>query len=277
VFVVELIAAAAVPLHAERDRAVRPAQVVTPAHAHASPVARQLRVGDRRVRLLGSDSPAIDRLMSRIEADIGGAVEAVQAFWGVDWSHDISVVVAGTDEEFHAAAGGGPASKWGDIAAVTVADRVDPARRLVLGERIVFAPGAAGMSETSLRIVLTHELFHYAARADTALDAPRWLTEGVADFVARPPTPVPVDALPVPLTLPSDADLDTSGTQRSSAYDRAWWFARFVADIYGTAKLRALYVATCGFSHVDVPTALHDVLADDAAIVLVRWHQWAAR
>jgi hypothetical protein len=277
VFVVELIAAAAVPLHAERDRAVRPAQVVTPAHAHASPVARQLRVGDRRVRLLGSDSPAIDRLMSRIEADIGGAVEAVQAFWGVDWSHDISVVVAGTDEEFHAAAGGGPASKWGDIAAVTVADRVDPARRLVLGERIVFAPGAAGMSETSLRIVLTHELFHYAARADTALDAPRWLTEGVADFVARPPTPVPVDALPVPLTLPSDADLDTSGTQRSSAYDRAWWFARFVADIYGTAKLRALYVATCGFSHVDVPTALHDVLADDAAIVLVRWEQWAAR
>jgi hypothetical protein len=277
VFVVELIAAAAVPLHAERDRAVRPAQVVTPAHAHASPVARQLRVGDRRVRLLGSDSPAIDRLMSRIEADIGGAVEAVQAFWGVDWSHDISVVVAGTDEEFHAAAGGGPASKWGDIAAVTVADRVDPARRLVLGERIVFAPGAAGMSETSLRIVLTHELFHYAARADTALDAPRWLTEGVADFVARPPTPVPVDALPVPLTLPSDADLDTSGTQRSSAYDRAWWFARFVADIYGTAKLRALYVATCGVSHVDVPTALHDVLGDDVAIVLVRWHQWAAR
>jgi hypothetical protein len=277
VFVVELIAAAAVPLHAERDRAVRPAQVVTPAHAHASPVARQLRVGDRRVRLLGSDSPAIDRLMSRIEADIGGAVEAVQAFWGVDWSHDISVVVAGTDEEFHAAAGGGPASKWGDIAAVTVADRVDPARRLVLGERIVFAPGAAGMSETSLRIVLTHELFHYAARADTALDAPRWLIEGVADFVARPPTPVPVDALPVPLTLPSDADLDTSGTQRSSAYDRAWWFARFVADIYGTAKLRALYVATCGVSHVDVPTALHDVLGDDVAIVLVRWHQWAAR
>jgi hypothetical protein len=277
VFVVELIAAAAVPLHAERDRAVRPAQVVTPAHAHASPVARQLRVGDRRVQLLGSDSPAIDRLMSRIEADIGGAVEAVQAFWGVDWSHDISVVVAGTDEEFHAAAGGGPASKWGDIAAVTVADRVDPARRLVLGERIVFAPGAAGMSETSLRIVLTHELFHYAARADTALDAPRWLIEGVADFVARPPTPVPVDALPVPLTLPSDADLDTSGTQRSSAYDRAWWFARFVADIYGTAKLRALYVATCGVSHVDVPTALHDVLGDDVAIVLVRWHQWAAR
>jgi len=34
---------------------------------------------------------------------------------------------------------------------------------------------------------------------------------------------------------------------------------------------------TCGVRHTDVPTALHDVLADDAAIVLVRWDQWVAR
>ena len=276
--VIELITAylvgGAVPLHA--DRAIRRAQVVTPAQAHTSAVTREFRVGDRRVRLLGSNVPAVERLMSRIQADLGGAIEAVQAFWGADWTRDISMVIAGTDEEFRAAAGGGPASRWADIAAVTVADRVDPVGRLVIGERIVFAPGAAAMSEKSLRIVLTHELFHYAARADTALDAPRWLAEGVADFVARPPAPVPVDALPVPLTLPSDADLDAPGSQRSSAYDRAWWFARFVADTYGAAKLRELYVATCGATHVDMPVALHDVLGDDAAVVLVRWHQWAA-
>ena len=237
-------------------------------------MARQLTVGDRRVRLVGSDVPASEHLMSRIAANIGGAIDEVKAFWGVDWSRDVSVVVAGSDEEFHAAAGGGPASQWADIAAVTVADRVDPVQRVAVGQRIVFAPGAVGMSATSLRIVLAHELFHYAARADTALDAPRWLTEGVADFVARPHTAVPVDALPVPLTLPSDADLDTPGPERSLAYDRAWWFARFVADTYGTAKLRELYVATCGVRHTDVPTAAHDVLADDPAILLVRWLQW---
>ena len=250
--------------------------MVNPAHAHTGAVTRQFRADDRHVRLLGSDVPAVERLMSRIQADMGGAVAAVQAFWGADWTRDISLMVSGTNEEFRAAAGGGPGSQWADIAAVTVADRVDPVGRLVTGERIVFAPGAAGMSDNALRIVLTHELFHYAARADTALDAPRWLAEGVADFVARAPAPVPVDALPVPLSLPSDADLDNSGQQRSSGYDRAWWFARFVADTYGTAKLRDLYVASCGASHVDVPTALHDVLGDDAAIVLVRWHQWAA-
>ncbi len=93
------------------------------------------------------------------------------AFWGTDWPRDIVVVAAGSDEQFRALAGGGA-----DIAAATTA------------ERIVFAPGAAAMSDAALRIVLRHELFHYAARADTAADAPRWLTEGVADFVARPHT-----------------------------------------------------------------------------------------
>jgi hypothetical protein len=276
VVVAGLIVAAAAP--SDQRSNARPPQLVIPGHGPAIPAARQttqLTVGDRRVRLLNSDGLANDRLVSRVAANIGAAVATVEAFWGADWSHEISVVFAGTDEEFRGAAGGGPASQWADIAAVTAADRVDPMRRLAVGQRIVFAPGAAGMSETALRIVLAHELFHYAARADTILDAPRWLTEGVADFVARPRTAVPVDALPVPLMMPSDADLDTPGSQRSLAYDRAWWFARFVADTYGTPKLRDLYLATCGVRHADVPTAIHDVLGEDTAIVLVRWHQWA--
>lgn len=138
--------------------------------------------------LLSLGGAATDRLLSRIAAGIDAAVDEVVAFWGTDWSHDIFVVAAGSDEQFHAAAGGGLASQWADIAAITVVDRVDPARRTVVGQRIVFAPGAAHMSPAALRIVLGHELFHYAARADTALDAPRWLAEGVADFVARPKT-----------------------------------------------------------------------------------------
>ena len=277
VFAVELIAAAAVPFDAARDSGARPAQLVTPAHGQVSATAKSLVVGDRTVRLLGLGGTAGDRLLSRVASNIGAAVSAVEAFWGVDWSRDVSVVAARSDEEFRGAAGGGPASQWADIAAVTVVDRVDPAHRVAVGQRIVFAPGAANMNEVALRIVLAHELFHYAARADTSPDAPQWLTEGVADFVARPPTPVPADALPVPLTLPSDADLDTPGLQRSLAYDRAWWFARFVADTYGPTKLRDLYLASCGVRHADVPTAVHDVLGTDPAGLLVRWHQWLTR
>jgi hypothetical protein len=277
VFVVELIAAAAVPFHLESDIRARPAQLVAPAHSHVSAGATPLVVGDRTLRLLGLGTPATDGLLSRIAANMGAAVDEAEAFWGVDWSRDVSVVAAGSDEEFRATVGGGPASQWTDIAAVTVADRVDPANRLVIGQRIVFAPGAVNMTEPALRIVLTHELFHFAARADTALDAPRWLTEGVADFVARPSAPVPADARSAYLSLPSDIDLDTPGTQRSLTYDRAWWFARFVADTYGTAKLRAYYLAACGVGHTDPLAAAHNVLGVDSAGLLTRWQQWMTR
>ena len=240
------------------------------------PDTQSVPAGDKivEVRTLGTvPEPALE---ARVRSAMVPAVRDVERFWGSDWPRTITVVLADSDYRFVFEAHLDPRRTWTDIAAVAVADSVDPDQRTANGQRIVLAPGAAAMSDESLRIVLTHELFHYAARADTALEAPRWVIEGVADFVARPPDPVPADALPVPLTLPSDADLDTPGSQRSSAYDRAWWFARFVADIYGAAKLRELYAGTCGATRVDVPVALHDVLGDDAAVVLVRWHQWAA-
>ena len=220
--------------------------------------------------------PQSQTLLARVAADMGHAVDAVEAFWGTDWPHDVDVVATGSQRQFEARAGGGPAGQWADIAEIAVADRVEPAWRIALGQRIVFAPGAAGMSESALRIVLSHELFHYAARADTALDAPRWLTEGVADYVARPHAPLP-GVTPLPTALPSDADLAAPGPQRSQAYDRAWLFALFVADTRGAQPLRALYQAACGDGHTDLPDAVHDVLGTDTAGILADWQQWLTR
>lgn len=237
----------------------------------ARPIAgAPLVVGDHRTVILENrGGPRGAALAVRIADNISDAVEAVETFWGTDWPHRIEVTVTGSDREFAALAGGGTAdvTQWADVAAVAVADRVEPARRLAAGQRVVFAPGAAAMSTPALRIVLTHELFHYAARADTALDAPRWLTEGVADFVARP-TGDGVTASP---GLPSDADLDAPGPRRAQAYERAWGFASFVADRFGTAKLREFYVAACGPGHADVATAAHGVLGATLADVLAEW------
>jgi hypothetical protein len=229
--------------------------------------------GDRSVRMINLGDSRSAVLLGRVLANVGRAVDAVEAFWGTDWSRDITVVATGSQRQFEAEAGGGSAAQWADIAAVAVADRIDPVRRIAVRQRIVFAPDAADMSESALRIVLTHELFHYAARAETALDAPQWLTEGVADYVARPQLALPKVAT-LSTALPSDADLAAPGLQRSLAYDRAWWFARFVADIHGTATLRALYRTVCGVGHVDLPTAVHDVLDTDVTGVLAGWQQW---
>lgn len=189
-------------------------------------------------------------LIDRIADELPGATEAVTAFWGSDWRRDISIVVAGSAEQFEVLAGGGP-----DIAATTTVDR------------IMFSPDATAMNDTDLRTVLRHELFHYAARADTAADAPVWLTEGVADYVGRPPAPT---APAPPIALPTDAELNTPGPGRSAAYDRAWEFATYVAGTYGIDKLRALYVAACGHGHPDVDTAIREALGVDVSEVLSR-------
>lgn len=236
-----------------------PASLTTPAAASTT----ETLTDGRTVHLVGLGGAHTASLLARIGAEMSEAAQAVTAFWGPDWPREVVIVAAGSDVEFGSLAGGGP-----DTAATTTA------------ERIMFAPGAAAMSDGSLRIVLRHELFHFASRAATAADAPRWLTEGVADFVGRPATPRPPDAAALALGphasggLPTDADLD--GPDRSRAYDRAWWFSRFVADAYGTDTLRALYLRACGPGHPDAVTAVRETLGADLPTVLARWRHWMA-
>lgn len=228
------------------------------------------------MQLVNLGSARTGALLTRIEVEMADAVGAVDRFWGTDWTRDIVVVATDTEDQFVDQAHLDAGRQWDDIAAVAVADEVDLDRRRAIGQRIVLAPGAADMSEGALRIVLTHELFHLAARADTALDAPRWLTEGVADFVARPPAPLPADAGRT-TALPTDADLDASGPSRSAGYDRAWWFARFAADTYGVDGLRRLYEAACGPGHGDFATAVPRALGIDVSELQTRWARWLTR
>lgn len=249
------------------DRAAAPTVPRTAApDAQTSPPAPTTRAlpGGRTATLIAVGGPDSAALTRRIADELGPATEAVTAFWGQEWRRDIVVAVAASDAQFAALAAPTPGAPTTDIAAVTTADR------------ILFAPGAAGMTAPSLRIVLRHELFHYAARADTAPDAPRWLTEGVADYVARPAPAAPPGA-GVPARLPTDTDLDTAGPVRSLAYDQAWLFSRYVADRYGIAALRTLYLRACGQGHPDVATAVRDTLGESLPEVEAGWQAWQAR
>ena len=76
--------------------------------------------------------------------------------------------------------------------------------------------------------------------------------------------------------VPSDADLDTEGSTRALAYDRAWWFTRFVADRYGVQALRRLYLKACGTGHPGVETAVSQALSASFGEVLVQWRNWLA-
>ena len=200
-------------------------------------------------------------------------MNVVDDFWDRPWDRDVRVVTTGSQQEFVTQAHLDPAGHWSDIAAVAVADDVDLASGRATGQRIVFAPGASAMSDDALRIVVTHELFHLAARGATATDAPRWLTEGVADYVARPAAPIPAAAREN-TELPTDAELDSAGAARSTGYDRAWWFSRFVADVYGVEGLRQLYYRACGPGHGSFAEAVRQALGVDMDALRSRWAQW---
>ena len=122
-----------------------PASLTTPTAASTT----ETLDDGRTVHLIGLGGAHTAPLLARIAAQMNDAGRAVTAFWGPEWPRDVVIVAAGSDAEFGSLAGGGP-----DIAATTTA------------ERIMFAPGAAAMSDASLRIVLRHELFHFASRAD---------------------------------------------------------------------------------------------------------------
>lgn len=212
----------------------------------------------RTAHLRGLGGARTQPLLDRIAAELDGATAAVTAFWGPDWPRDIVVIATETDEQFRVLGFDGP-----DIAAATTADG------------IVFAPGSAAMSSEALRMVLRHELFHYAARAHTAADAPRWLAEGVADYVGRPPEPLPGPAAAATLArLPTDADLDAVGPQRSAAYDRAWWFSRYIATRYGPATLAELYRRASAPGHPDIAVAVKETVGAGLDEVQAGWRDW---
>ncbi|MBU8820221.1 peptidase [Mycolicibacterium goodii] len=253
---VALLAGAADPSAPDRQPQPSVSGPVVPSAPTTAPVPTFALPDGRTAHLLNLGGP--DALLGRIRDELPAAAQAVTAFWGPDWPREIVIAVAGSPEQFRALGGAGA-----DIAAITTIDR------------IVFAPGAVNMSPAALRIVLRHELFHYAARSVTAYDAPRWLTEGVADYVARPDAPRPgPQGAEVLARLPTDADLDTPGVARSTAYDRAWWFSRYVADAYGVAELRDLYVRACGFDHPDIATAVRESLGADLDVVVDGWRRW---
>lgn len=218
----------------------------SPQPAPTGPSTRTVATPDgRTAQLADLGAPGGGALLDRIAGELPSATAAVTAFWGPQWPRDIPIVVAGTTGQFATLGGGGDG-----IAATTTA------------QRITFAPGATAMDDADLRTVVRHELFHYAARADTAADAPVWFTEGVADYVARPPAATPPAA---PRGFPSDAEMAAPGPARDEAYDRAWEFASYVAGVYGEDTLRALYVAACGHGHADFDGAVRTVLGVEPA------------
>ncbi|WP_067858998.1 peptidase MA family metallohydrolase [Nocardia shimofusensis] len=154
------------------------------------------------------------------------------------------------------------------------------------GQRVVFAPDAGErLTPDQLRTLLRHELTHLATRAHTAGDAPQWLTEGFADYVAHrglghtfaeiaPTVRAAARSGALPDAFPADTAF--TGPAAVEAYEQAWTICAFVAAAYDEPRLLHLYRTLAGSGRADEDRLLREVLGTDRASFADRWRSWVA-
>ena len=115
-------------------------------------------------------------------AVVDAVVPRVRAVVGAGTPDRVAVLIPDDQAEMSALVGG--RLVLGKIAAVAVADSVDPSRRVAGGQRVVVNPANIDRLGTlGRRVVLEHEVTHLATRGVTGPDTPIWLVEGLADWV----------------------------------------------------------------------------------------------
>ncbi len=232
-------------------------------------------VADRSTVLAHPDrQPFAAAVAARLPADVA----AVTRFWGTDWNQSVLVIVASSDAEFDALAGSRGGS---DIAAVAVADAVSGGAPV--GQRVVVAAAAAErLTDTTLRVVLRHELTHVAARAVTFDGAPLWLLEGFADYVGYRESGLsfaeiaPGVRRDPPRSLPSDDAFAAGGAAVKRVYEASWSVCAFAAETFGEPALLAMYRRLAGgrFDAAALDTGLRATLGVGTDEFVSRWQAW---
>ena len=190
----------------------------------------------------------------RVFADaVDAAVPRVTRVVGTRWPRRVAVIIP--DDQREMAELVGERLALGKIAAVAVADSVDPSSGQARGQRVVVNPANVDrLGPLGRRVVLQHEVTHVATRGITGHGTPIWLVEGFADWVGYLGTELPPrlvgDELRAqvrsgrwPGRLPTAADFRGDSPRLAVAYEEAWSACRLIAARAGPAGLLRFYRA----------------------------------
>ena len=188
--------------------------------------------------------------LSSLAAAADAAIPAVTRVWGRDWSMRVAVLVPATAAELDALVGSHTST---DVEAVAVTDGLDPVSRQPFGQRLVIVPGALGrLSAVGQQIVVRHEVTHLASAASTAESTPRWLVEGLAEYVGELASPQSTHTIAgelrkeisagyVPPALPEDSEFTATTTRLPQVYQESWLACRLIAARAGMSGLVRFY------------------------------------
>ena len=229
------------------------------------------------------DAAQLPRLVAAVDA----AVPVVTGVWGANWARQVAVLVPASDAELAALVGSGSALT--DISAVAVSDAEDPAHSARSGQRLVLNPRALGeLSPAGLRVVLQHEITHLASAASTGQATPRWLVEGLAEYVGNLGSAQSAQAAAselrqevaggtLPAALPSDNAFVPGSNRLPQVYEEAWLACRLIAARGGETGLVRIYRlvgASPDVSSTAVAAALRQVLHLSTAAFTEQWRTY---
>ncbi len=225
------------------------------------------------------DAGTVDEIIEGLE----DAITHVTKYVGREWPRRVVVVLPSGQDELDRVLE--YPQVFFDFAAI--ADRVftmssEGQRDVLAGNRVVINPKHFDPDSAFTKTLLRHEITHVALAGRDGPDLPKWLVEGVAEYVGNDRSTIPVEVLggdlgklvdrgKIPAILPGDSDfglIDDAGV----AYESAWLVCRYIVARYGPAALFRLYDEAAENGQ-DV--ALRSVLHTDEATLLRGWRPYA--
>jgi hypothetical protein len=185
--------------------------------------------------------------------EVDRAVPKVLAVWRgeTEWSGRVVVVVPATEAQLASLLGGRPA-QYAKLAAITrgelgTTEDAAPADRVFVNPRAF-----RRLSSVGRRVIMAHEITHVASRAYTQRGTPKWLSEGMADYVGYRDSGLAtrvvaqelaadVRAGRLPAELPADDAFSTTRKDLPQVYEQSWLACRMIVQRYGEHALTRFY------------------------------------
>lgn len=220
-------------------------------------------------------------------SEVDRAVPRVDAVWDNAWAGQVLLVVTRTEDEMASLLGGKPAA-YRQLAAVTRGE-LGAEEGTAAADRVLVNPKAyADLSSMGRRVILGHEITHVAARARTQSWTPKWLAEGLADYVGYLKSGLPDDVIAqeltddvragrVPTDLPNNSDFGTTNTNLPQTYEMSWLACKMIVERYGGRDALVAFYRTIGAPGGDgtvVDKAFREVLHTTRVAFIKEWRSY---
>jgi len=157
------------------------------------------------------------------------------------------------------------------------------------GSRVVINPAGFDADSEFTTLLIRHEITHVALFRRTGPLSPKWLVEGVAEYVGNAGSRLPPEVLAArlseqvaargaPASLPTDSDFGLID-DASIGYNTAWLLCRYVVARWGRTALFRLHDAMGTPTGLDrpgekYPRALRSVLGTTEEALLDGWRRY---